>query len=338
MTSIPDVHERYGGLLTIRGGRRVVAQYGRPQRTYRAVRNVAGVIEHGFGLLTVTGPQRRDAVAESLTNECPTENSGRYGFVLEDGTILADAYVFDTGDRLLGMVPPDRIHAVADAWSGPDRTIENVTRDVAVFGVYGPEATESVASICTATTPGDPLSIARGAIREAGVTVIRDDGIAGEEGFLVIAGIEDAEAVFDAIVNRGSSAAPFGYETWERLTLEAGTPLFDTELRDARPGTVGISTAYPGEDAPEPADRQVRGFTASELPADGAVVSVDGEDVGHVTRAVESEHDEPAIGFAVVAATAGDEWTIGEDAIDATAATLPFVDGSERSARIPSDS
>jgi len=336
MTPIPEVHERYGGLLTDRDGRRVVAHYGRPERTYRAVRNVAGIVEHGIGVVRVEGSGRRDAVAGSLTNRLPEAEAGVYGFVLRDGTIAADAYVFDVGDALLGFVPPDRLDVVRDAWAGNGREVADVSRDFAVFGVYGPQATEAIASVCTAATPATSLSIARGAIRETGVTVIRDDGLVGETGYAVVARSGDAEAIFDAMVNRGLNAAPLGYETWETLTLEAGTPLFRSELRDTDPGVVGVETAFPEGAALDPADRRLCGFTAAAVPEAGATVHADGAAIGHVTRSVESPARETAIGFAVVDATAGDAWTIGEDGIEARAEQLPFVEGSARSARLPS--
>ncbi|MFB6201055.1 MAG: glycine cleavage T C-terminal barrel domain-containing protein [Halorhabdus sp.] len=335
MTAIPEDHERYGGLLTTRGGRRVVAHYGRPERTYRAVRNVAGVIEHGFGVVTVSGPERRAAVGQSLTNTLPDTDGGVYGFVLEGDAIQTDTYVFDVGDRLLGVVPSGRVEDVLDAWSGSGRSVTETTRDVAVFGVYGPEATEAVASVCSATTPESALAIARGSIRDVGVTIIRDDGVTGEEGYLVVASDEDASETFDAMVNRGLNAAPFGYETWATLTLEAGTPLW-TDLHGATPATVGVSNAFADGSTPQSLDSRLYGFTAESTPAQDATVSVDGEVVGRVTRSRDSPALERSIGFAILDVATDATWTIGDDRIGATNATLPFVEGSDQSARVPS--
>ena len=336
MTAIPEVHERYGGVLTVRGNRRVVAHYGRPERTHAAIRKVAGVIEHGVGILRVEGPDHCEAVSGSLTNSSPPEGGGVYGFVLEVGKIVADAYVFDVGDRLLGFVPSDRIGAVADSWGRNGWTVTGATREMSVFGVYGPQATEKVASVFSATTPGTPLSISRGAIRDVGVTVVRDDGVAGEEGYLVVAASGDAEAVFDAMVNRGLNAAPFGYETWEKLTLEAGTPLFESELRDVDPATLGVRNAFPKGSTPDPSGRRLRAFRAVGVPESGAAVRANGRKIGAVTRAIESPGESEGIGFAVVERDGGDEWTIGDRRMDGTTTTLPFVEGSDRSARIPS--
>jgi aminomethyltransferase len=322
-------------LLTARDGPSVVAHYGRPERTYRAVRNVAGVIEHGFGVLVVQGPRRREAVDKQFSNELPEEDAGTYGFVRQDDGIAADAYVFDAGDRFLAFVPPDRTGAVVEAWRGTACTVSNATTDFAVFGVYGPKATEKIGSVASATAPDTPLSIARGTIREAGVTIIRDDGLTGEEGYLVVAASDDAEPVFDALINRGLSGAPFGYETWATLTLAAGTPLFETELRDATPATVGVANAFPDGAVPTGSTRRLRGFTAKSIPESGASASVNGEAIGRVTRARERQDEGEPIGFAILNADVDDDFTIGDDRISATVTALPFVDGSGRSKRIP---
>jgi len=87
---------------------------------------------------------------------------------------------------------------------------------------------------------------------------------------------------------------------------------------------------------------------ADALPASGASVRVDGEDVGEVTRAAWSPHHEAGIAFALVPydatvdavtvavcdAASGGEATDG-DVLDGGIVSLPFVEGSDRSARVP---
>lgn len=335
MTVIPEIHERYGGIITSRGGGRVVAHYGRPARTYRAVRNVVGAIEHGFGVVTVRGAWRRETVGESFTNSLPDETAGVYGFIEADGTIAADAYLFDSGERLLSFVPADRADKVAERWDGDGVVVDVATRDFTIFGVHGPKATEKVASIFTASAPSERLEIARGAMRDVGVTVIRDDGLSGEVGYFVVAASDEAEQVFDALINYGLNAAPFGYETWNQLTLEAGTPLFETELADAETGTVGVRAAYPSGDGPIDSDRKLVGFVADAVPDAGETIFAEGTPIGRVTRAIESPEVETAIGFGVVDSITASAMDIGEDRIHAHSTTLPFVEGSDRSARIP---
>ncbi|QGN06498.1 aminomethyl transferase family protein [Halorhabdus sp. CBA1104] len=333
MTGLPERHEQYGGIVTTRAGTRIVAHYGRPERTYRAVRNGAGVIEHGVGTIVVKGAWREQVVAERFSNELPDVDAGQYGFIRSDGSIVADAYVFTVEDRVLAFVPPDRTDAVVDAWSADGVLVRDKAASFAVFGVYGPEATEKVASVCSATTPETALSIDRGAIQNSGVTVVRDDGVTGEEGYLLIAAADDADDVFDALVNRGPSAAPFGYETWETLTLEAGTPLFETELRDVEPGAIGITNAFPPGERPARGERRLRAFTAATAPTAGTTVYAGDRAIGEVTRARAQPKDEGAVGFAMVE-TDEETVTIGDEGLTGTIASPPFVEGSDRSARL----
>ncbi len=183
------------------------------------------------------------------------------------------------------------------------------------------------------------------------MTVIRTDDLAGEESFDVVCGAADAERVFDTLVNRGLNAVPFGYHTWETLTLEAGTPLFDTEIEGARPNDIGLRTAldfekgcYVGqevvsriENRGHPRTRLV-GLRVDALPEAGAAVFAGDDHVGSVTRAVESPSLDAPIALATV------DWALPEtpltvrvdgNEVDATVADLPFVEGSGDSARRP---
>ncbi|MFB6170454.1 MAG: glycine cleavage T C-terminal barrel domain-containing protein, partial [Haloarculaceae archaeon] len=168
---------------------------------------------------------------------------------------------------------------------------------------------------------------------DAGVSVVRGDGLAGEEGYEVFCAAADAEEVFDTLVTRGMNAPPFGYRTWETLTLEAGTPLFGPEIAGRLPTAVGLARLAP--DAPA-ADRRLVGLRCDALPGAGATVRLDGEAVGTVTRAVESPDREEPIALALVESQ---ERTLaveaGAEAVAAERVALPFVEGSERSARLP---
>jgi aminomethyltransferase len=327
MSIIEDTHEDHGAVFATRGGRRVVADYGRPERTHRAVRNVAGTIEMAYDVRVVTGPDRVAAVDGVLTADVPErDGEGCRGFLLDDG-IAAEAAVYnaDEGDRLLAFLTPGRGGVFDDAL-GDAGTVADATADLAVFGVHGPEATEKIASVLS-TGGGAPEpagAFTRGTMGEEGVTVIATDAPTGEEGYEVVCAAEDAQRVFDTLVNRGLNAAPFGYRTWESLTLEAGTPLF-SDLRRRDPAVLA------GGDAE---GTRLCGLTADAIPESGAAVLADGEAVATVTRALESPTlDEPI----ALAATSGafDAVETSEGAVGAREATLPFVEGSARSGRIP---
>ncbi|MFC3478141.1 CAF17-like 4Fe-4S cluster assembly/insertion protein YgfZ [Halobacterium litoreum] len=361
MTVVREAHEAHGATFEAVAGRAVPAEYGRAARTHRAVRNAVGVTEHAFDVLVVSGDDRREFVDDTVTNRVPTEDGeGAYALLLDpQGRIRVDCYVFATGDSLLLFLPFGEGGAVAEEWNErtfvQDVDVELATDDFGTFGVHGPKATEKVASVLHhASPPEERLTFVRGEM-EAGVTVVRDDDLAGEEGYLVVCGAEGASDVFETLLVRGLNAVPFGRRTWETLTLEAGTPLFETELRDRIPNVVGLRNAvdfekgcFVGqevvskvENRGEPSSRLV-GLTCETLPDAGATVTEDGEEVGEVTRAAESPTLEEPLALAFVdydvGGDAGDgALAVETDGGDASAnlADLPFVDGGERSARLP---
>ena len=358
MTLVEPVHASHGATFEERGGVRVAAEYGRPDRAARAVRNVVGTIEMGYGVLTVTGDDRVEFVDNAVSNRVPEDDGAGCHALLCDpqGRIETDLYVYNAGERLLLFTPPERAGPVADDWS--EKTfIQDVTIDVAteafgVFGVHGAKATEKIASVLNgASTPETHLRFVRGTMGDDGVTVIRGDGLTGEEGYEVVCAADRAESVFDTLINNGLNAAPFGYRTWNALTLEAGTPLYHTELEGAIPNVLGLRNAldfekgcYVGQEVisrvanrGQPSRRLI-GLRTETLPEAGATVLAGSEAIGEVTRAAESPMLEAPIGLALVGFDAAiDDLAIevGDEERDATRESLPFVEGSDRSARLP---
>jgi aminomethyltransferase len=191
---------------------------------------------------------------------------------------------------------------------------------------------------------------------DVGVTVVASDAPTGEEGYEVVCPAADAEAVFDTLLTRGLNAVPVGYRTWETLTTEAGTPLFDTELRGRIPNVVGARSGldfekgcYVGQEVVSKVENRGRpsqrlaGLLPGEVPESGAAVFADDASVGDVTRAVDSPSLDRPIALAFVdfdlpaRVDAGAELTVRVDGaeVDAEVATLPFVEGSARSGRLP---
>jgi len=358
MTVIEDVHEVHGATFCDVGGNRVVANYGRPARVHRAVRQVVGVIEMGYGVVTITGADRVDFVDNAVSNRVPTEDGeGVYALLLgPQGGVETELYVYNAGERLLLFVPPKRATPLVEDWREKtfiqDVTITDATDEFAVFGVHGPKSTEKIASVLNkAGSPEEHLSFVRGSMVDAGVTVIRGDGLVGEEGYEVVCSADVADDVFDTLENRGLNAAPFGYDTWDALTLEAGTPLFDTEIEGRIPNVVGLHNGvdyekgcFVGQEVVsrvhnrgQPSQRLV-GLTCEAVPDAGAAVFAGDSAVGEVTRAVESPTREEPIAFAAVdydLPEASLTVRVDGEEVGATVTDLPFVEGSDESARIP---
>ena len=370
MTLVGEFHADHGATFERRGGRRVVRDYGRPERVHAAVRNVVGAIEMGYGVVVVEGDDRVEYVDNAVSNRVPTaDGEGRYALLLDpQGRIETDMYVYNADERLLLFTPPGEAEPLAAEWSDKvfmqDVSIREATDSFGVFGVHGPKATEKVASVLTgASAPEPPLSFVRGSIDGAGVTVVAGDAPTGEEGYEVVCAAEDAPDVLDSLITRGMNAAPFGYRTWETLTAEAGTPLYESELAGRVPNVFGLDNAvdyakgcFVGQEVVSkvknrgrPSSRLI-GLDPERVPPAGAAVRVDGESVGTVTRAVASPTLDRPIALAVVDSGVGadaveladdadgsDEGGAADGSIRADRTDLPFVEGSARSARLPRD-
>jgi len=357
MTVVESLHDEHGATFREVGEHRVVDDYGRPERAHRAVRNGVGVVEMGYGVLEIRGDDRIEYVDDAVSNRVPAgDGRGCYALLLDpQGRIETELYVYNADERLLAFTPPGEAAPLAEEWRSKtfiqDVEIDIATGAFGVFGVHGPNATEKVASVLSATAPDEQLSFVRGRLDRTGITVIRGDGLAGEEEYEVVCSAADAGDVFDTLLTRGMNAAPFGYRTRETLTLEAGTPLFASELEGRVANSLGLRNGldfekgcFVGqevvsriENRGQPARRLV-GLRPDAVPEAGAAVFAGDESIGEVTRAaVGPSLDAPAALALVDFGFDGDEVTVrvegGEHAADIV--ELPFVEGSERSARLP---
>jgi aminomethyltransferase len=341
MTVVREAHEAHGASFREVAGRSFPAEYGRPERTHRAVRNGVGVTEHAFDVVVATGDDRHGFVADAVAGDVPTvDGEASYAVLLDGaGAVAADCYVFATGDRLLLFLPGGEGEGVAADWRdrADDREVACAvaTDDFGTFGVHGPKATEKVASVLHhASPPEERLRFVRGEM-EGGVTVVRDDDVAGEEGYFVVCAATDADDVFQTLLVRGLNAVPFGRETWTALTLEAGTPLFETELQGRTPAELGLSRlAVDGEDAA--VGEHLVGLEPDAVPEPGASVDLAGEAVGTVTRAVAGTTRDAPVAFAAASGLEpGDEGVTVGDGVAASVVDLPFVETDQRSRRLP---
>ena len=360
MSVIESIHEDLGATFGERADRRIVEHYGRPERTHRAVRNGVGLLELAYGVLVVEGDDRLEYVDNVVSNRVPAEDGqGCYALVLDpQGGIEVELYIYNAGERLLLFTQPETAEGLAEEWSEKvfiqDVEIRVATDEYAIFGIHGPQATEKIASVLNgAGSPEQRYSFVRGTMGDEGVTVIRTDALTGEESYEVVCAAADAAAVYDTLLNQGLNAAPFGYRTFESLALEAGSPLFHTELEGTLPNVLGLQSAldfekgcYVGQEVVSRVEnrgqpsRQLVGLTLEDeaVPESGAAIFDGDASVGEVTRAGESPMCEAVLALALVDyGLESNEFTVrvGGDEVAATRTELPFVDGSDRSDRLP---
>ncbi len=354
--SLRSLHDDHGAVRDETGR---VRHYGRPERTHLAVRNGVGVLDGGEGVVVVRGDDRHEFVEDTVTTPVPREDgTGRYALLLDpQGKVDTDMYVFDASesDRLLVVLPGDRAAALADDWASKvfvrDVEVRDASDEFRVLGVYGPKATEKLASVCSDAPPSEPLTFVRTATRDAGLTVVAGDGLTGEEGYRVVCARGDAADVAETLLTSGLNAVPVGHDTWMTLTLEAGTPLLEPELAGDLPNVAGVRVGfdlekgcYVGQEVVSRVanrgrpSRRLVGLRPETAPERGADVLADGDAVGTVTRGAEI----PSLGAPAALAYVPFDLDAEDVAVEtadgpapAERTDLPFAEGSARSARLP---
>jgi aminomethyltransferase len=259
---------------------------------------------------------------------------GTYGFFTSpQGRVLADAVVAATDEALLADVPTERAAALVEHLS---RYIlaDRVTVGRAVGGVrwlaLGPLAPE-VLSRWVPELPIDLWAAGRGQVAGREVSVRRERPL-GEPVFSLRAAEGDASAVADALTALG--CAPVGFDALEMLRVEAGIPRFGADFDEANfPQEVGFDDAvsytkgcYLGQEVVARihyrghVNRELRALRigGSDMPAPGAPLELDGEEVGRlgsVARVSRASGASEIVGLALIhrkAATLGTRVSLPE--------------------------
>ncbi len=358
MTQLVTVHEDHGAVFTEQGGHRIPAHYGRADRAHLAVRNGVGITEHPFDVVEITGEDRIEYVDNVVSTRVPADSGhGTYALLLDpQGRVRLDLYVFTDEDRLYMLLPPGRADDLLVDWREKvfiqDVSFEDVTAERLVLGVHGPLATEKLASVSTgATLCEERYGFENTTVGEQTAMIVRSDDLAGEEGYFVIADAVDGIDLFDTLLTRGVGACPFGWETWQTLTLEAGSPLLDSEFEERIPNMLGLrhgldfeKGCFVGqevvsriENRGQPNQRLV-GLFVEAVPTPSAAVCDGDEAIGEITRGCASPSLDRPIALAMVPfdhdVAALTVRVDGED-VSATVTALPFQTGSADSARLP---
>jgi folate-binding protein YgfZ len=297
-------------------------QFSPLENEYRFARETAALVDKNYrAFLYLTGPDRERYLNAILTNDVREAVPGRGipSLLLNpQGHILAELEVYSIGDRHLvvsyQMIRERLIEALDRYIIMDDVAIEDASDALAAVGVEGPKSPEVLRSV----GGGELASLAELEIREAIIAgiparIVRRSpgGVAGFECIVERACIESLwNALLDPVCAVGGG--PIGYNALNSLRLEAGIPWFGYDFdesaipHEARLESTHISFSkgcYTGQEIVERVRsrghvNRVRAgfeFSSDDVPVRGAKLTVDGKEVGHVTRAGFS----PALGHAI---------------------------------------
>jgi tRNA-modifying protein YgfZ len=337
---------------------------------YTALRNAAGLLDRrSRGRIQLTGSDRRDYLQGLLTNDIVALSAGNgcYAALLTpQGRMISDMRVSELGDMVLIDLPSSVADGVrqhlADFIFTEDAEVKDVRDSLGQLGLYGPKASDVLASVLTRATAEDeagerrdrlermPLNTnARWLSGSALVFVVRSDDY-GLPGFELVIDAGDTDRLAAAL--RTSGAVSVGPDTVEVTRVEAGRPEFGVDMDEHTiPLEAGIEDraisltkgCYVGQEIIIRVLHRGHGRVARRLvgfvgdPDDGPVhrgdrLVADGKDVGTVTSGVVSPALKRPIGLGYVHrdhADAGNVLRIAgqieTDVRAVTVVTVPFT-------------
>jgi tRNA-modifying protein YgfZ len=314
-------------------------------REYAAAREGAGLADlEGRAVLAVTGPLRVKFLHGILSNELQSKTPGqgvRAALMDVKGHVLALLRALVTDDAVLLEIPADRLDVVEPLLvhyrvAAPVRFAR---RDVSVLGLVGPRAPDVLrragAVLPAAARPEDHVGTSLGG---RSVRIARAGDLPAE-GWVVHAVTTDAAGVREALATAGASH--IGRPALDVLRIEDGRPWYGPDVTAENllheTGLVGeyhssSKGCYVGQEVIARLEARggnvnkvLRGLRLAAPVAAGAVLTLDGRDVGRVTTAGVSPRL-GAIAMAFVhrsAAEPGTEVRVGSTS--GTTAVLPLA-------------
>jgi len=239
-TPLHDRHVAAGAKMVPYAGWEMPVQYAGIKDEHLTVRSSAGVFDVShMGEIETTGPDAEAFLQRILSNDVTkiAEGGAQYSVLCkQDGGVLDDLFSY--------RLAPDRFLTVTNAanhdkdlaWfqrqaEAFDVTLHDRIHDLAMLAVQGPEARGIVADLADQELP-KRFRTATMTIAGAPNVLVCGTGYTGEDGVELILRGEDAERVWDAIIEGGASPAGLGAR--DTLRLEVCFHLYGNDLMESR--------------------------------------------------------------------------------------------------------
>jgi folate-binding protein YgfZ len=362
---LDESHTHLGATMVERDGWSVPASYGDILFEYAAVREFGvGLIDlSSRGRMLVSGTEAVQFLNGLITNDMKTLADNSWmpaAFPNVQGRLIASVRVARLKDGATGRnVGPtflldteaathERVLKTIERFTlAGDFRVSDITTQTIHLSVQGKNAARVIRSVISEEAVGlAPNSAKQLTWQESEITVIRATHT-GEDGFDLIAHVERAKDLWDAL--EGAGARPVGYDALEILRIEAGLPRYGVDMDDSNVVTeAGLDTAvsytkgcYVGQEII--ARIKYRGHVAKKLSgvvfdqaakigAGMTIKSADGKEAGRITSTTYSPHLGRTIALAFlqydyIAAGTSVKIVSESEEIQARVTDLPFVPG-----------
>src|SRR2546421_821654 len=252
-TPLHDVHVALGAKMVPFAGFEMPVTYPSGiNAEHKAVRESVGVFDVShMGEFEITGPDRNAFVQRVTCNDVGALQPGQAqysGILTKEGTFVDDCLVYRFEDKLMMVVNASNIRkdwdTIVAQKGGANVRLRDISDETALLAVQGPKAEALLAQLTSLGIAMIPYyHFAQGKVAGAQCFVSRT-GYTGEDGFELYCRGADLEKLWHALVGAGR-AEPCGLGARDTLRLEAGYPLYRSDIRaprtpdEAGPGWVG---------------------------------------------------------------------------------------------------
>lgn len=326
-TSLYRTHEKYGGKIIDFAGWALPVQYEGITAEHEAVRNNAGIFDVShMGEVEVRGSQATDFVQNLVTNDVSGMNENQVIYAMmcyPNGGIVDDLLIYKhTNNYYLLVINAGNVDKdfqwMKDNISNFDVTLANISENVSEVALQGPKAEEVLQKLTDTNLAEIAFFYFKKDVKISGKNcLVSRTGYTGEDGFEIYMKHEDAEHVWDKILEAGKDKGvkPAGLGSRDTLRFEAALPLYGNELSpEITPLEAGFGmfvklnkSNFIGKEAlekqkAEGLKRKIVGFEMAEpgIPRHGYEVLSNGKNIGFVTTGYNSPTLKKNIGLAMV--------------------------------------
>jgi len=311
-TPLAALHRSAGAKMGMWFGCALPDYFGDAAAEYRNARESVALIDKNYrAYLSFTGPDRVRYLNAILTNNIKDLRAG-HGIVSlllnPQGHILAEIETYAFADRLLcvsyAMIRERLIEALDKYIIMDDVTLTDETARYRTLALEGPKAAALVQEVSGAdVTKYEELSSHRGAVSSIPCLIVKRSpgGVPGAE---FVAESEKLAELWQVLSDaaRWHGGGPMGYTALSALRLAQGAPWFGYDFGEKQiPHEAGLQDShisytkgcYTGQEIVERVrsrgqvnrQRVELVFSGDTVPQAGTLLTMDGKEVGYVTRA-----------------------------------------------------
>jgi folate-binding protein YgfZ len=357
-TPLAELHRSAGARMGEWFGCALPSDFGDPREEQRFANETVALIDKTYhAYLVFTGPDRVRYLNAILTNDIKTLPLGHSNVSLllsPQGRILAEIETYALPDRLLcvsyAMIRARLIETLEKYIIMDDVTLVDETEEFGALALEGPKAAQLVRELTAvdfAAMP-DNSSVDAGVRNpDTGRSAIPCRLVRDGAGAAFITARKDLPALWKILLDatKRLGGGPMGYSALSAQRLSQGVPWFSYDFGEKQiPHEAGLQDShisyskgcYTGQEIVErvrsrgQVNRSRIGLHFADgtqkIPTAGATLTVNGAEVGHVTRAAESFYPPAILAMAYVRKEAAALGTVIEcEGEKATVSKLPVA-------------